>query len=75
ARRLALARLIVAPRPVWLLDEPTAGLDAEGAEWVARLIADHLAAGGLAVVATHQPIAIKSAARLETLALEPRRAA
>jgi heme exporter protein A len=75
ARRLALARLIVAPRPVWLLDEPTAGLDADGAQWVAVLIADHLAAGGIAVVATHQPIAIAGPAPVATLALEPRRAA
>lgn len=52
-RRLALARLIACPRPVWLLDEPTAALDAQGAALVADLIADHLGSGGLVVAATH----------------------
>lgn len=56
ARRLALSRLIVAPRPVWLLDEPTAGLDAQGRELVATLLEPHLASGGIAVVALHEPL-------------------
>jgi heme exporter protein A len=55
-RRLALARLLVSPRPLWLLDEPTAALDTEGHGLVARLIEGHLDAGGLAVVATHDPL-------------------
>lgn len=55
-RRVALARLLVAPRPLWLLDEPLAALDIDGQGIVARLIADHAAAGGLALVATHQPL-------------------
>ncbi|WP_196260286.1 heme ABC exporter ATP-binding protein CcmA [Pelagibacterium limicola] len=55
-RRLALARLVAVPRPVWLLDEPTSALDIEGARWVGRLIAKHLSAGGIAVVATHLDI-------------------
>lgn len=57
-RRLALGRLLVAPRPLWLLDEPTASLDAEGERLVVRLLDRHLAAGGLAIVATHQDIPI-----------------
>jgi heme exporter protein A len=57
-RRLGLARLLVAPRPLWLLDEPTASLDAEGERLVARLLQRHLDAGGLAVVATHQEIVL-----------------
>lgn len=57
-RRVALARLLVAPRPVWLLDEPLAALDVEGQALVGRLIADHRAAGGMALVATHQPLGI-----------------
>jgi heme exporter protein A len=58
ARRLALSRLIVAPRPIWLLDEPMAGLDAQGRDLVAALLEGHLAAGGLAVVAVHEPLRI-----------------
>lgn len=57
-RRLALARLIAVPRPLWLLDEPTSALDSEGANWVGRLISRHIANGGLAVIATHLDIAI-----------------
>lgn len=57
-RRVALARLLVAPRPVWLLDEPLAALDTAGQALVAELLADHAAAGGMAIVATHQPLGI-----------------
>jgi heme exporter protein A len=57
-RRLALARLLVSPRKIWLLDEPTASLDAEGHALVARLINAHTASGGLAIVATHDDLAI-----------------
>jgi len=55
-RRLALARLLVTARPVWLLDEPTAALDAEGHGLLEAMLAEHLAAGGLAVVATHETL-------------------
>jgi heme exporter protein A len=55
-RRLALARLLVSLRPVWLLDEPTAALDAQGQGLLAGLLTDHLAAGGLTVIATHDAI-------------------
>lgn len=55
-RRLALARLIAAPRPVWLLDEPAAALDAEGKALLTGLIAAHCASGGIAVTAVHEPL-------------------
>jgi heme ABC exporter, ATP-binding protein CcmA len=58
-RRLALARLLVSQRPVWLLDEPLAALDAEGQGLVVTLLAEHLDAGGLAVIATHDDLALK----------------
>jgi heme exporter protein A len=57
-RRLALARLLVSRRPVWLLDEPTAALDADGSTLLADLLSEHLAGGGMAVVATHDDIAV-----------------
>ena len=52
-RRLALTRLLIEPRAVWLLDEPTAALDAEGRELVMRLVAEHCAAGGMVIAAVH----------------------
>lgn len=63
-RRLALARLLVSRRPVWLLDEPTSALDAASQGLFERLVADHLAAGGLAVAATHVPLAFPGAGTL-----------
>lgn len=67
-RRLALARLLVSARPVWLLDEPTSALDTDGQALLAGLIADHLDQGGLAVIASHDAIAIDA---LTTFTLEP----
>lgn len=58
-RRVALARLLVAPRPVWLLDEPLAALDVAGQALVGELLAEHRRAGGMAIVATHQPLGIE----------------
>lgn len=59
-RRLSLARLLVVRRPVWLLDEPTAALDAAGQELFAGLMRDHIARGGLIVAATHGPLGIET---------------
>jgi heme exporter protein A len=56
ARRLALARLIVAPRPIWLLDEPAAALDEAGKAVLNELIASHRASGGIVVAAVHEPL-------------------
>jgi heme exporter protein A len=52
-RRLALARLAVVPRPLWLLDEPATSLDADGSARLDELLRDHLAGGGLAVLSSH----------------------
>jgi heme exporter protein A len=57
-RRLALARLIAAPRPIWLLDEPTAALDTAGQQGLAELMRNHLSGGGIIVAATHGPLGI-----------------
>ncbi|MDP3736216.1 MAG: heme ABC exporter ATP-binding protein CcmA [Hyphomonadaceae bacterium] len=52
-RRLALSRLLIDPRPVWLLDEPTAALDIEGRKLVVDLVAEHRATGGMVIAAIH----------------------
>ena len=61
-RRLALARLIAAPRPLWLMDEPFAPLDAGWREALGRLMAEHLAGGGAILAAVHDPLPIPAAA-------------
>ena len=68
-RRIGLARLSLVSRPLWLLDEPLAALDAAGAELLARLLAVHLANGGLAVAATHAPLGLPES-RVSSLALD-----
>jgi heme exporter protein A len=57
-RRLALARLVASPRPLWLLDEPLAPLDAEHRALFGQLMAAHLAGGGLVLAAVHDPLPI-----------------
>ncbi len=52
-RRLNLARLAASPARLWLLDEPTVSLDANGAGVLAEMVVEHLGAGGLAMIATH----------------------
>jgi heme exporter protein A len=57
-RRLALARLALVQRPLWLLDEPTVSLDVASAERLVAAVNEHLKGGGAAVVATHAPMAL-----------------
>lgn len=64
ARRLALARLLAAPRPLWLLDEPSVSLDAASRDLLAGLIEEHVAGGGLVVAATHVDLGVGFKARL-----------
>ncbi|NJD26160.1 MAG: cytochrome c biogenesis heme-transporting ATPase CcmA [Betaproteobacteria bacterium] len=57
-RRVALARLVKERRPLWVLDEPFVALDVAAVDWLAGLISAHLQRGGLAVMTTHQAVAI-----------------
>lgn len=57
-RRLALARLIAAPRPLWLLDEPLSPLDARWRAEVGVLIQAHVAGGGAVIAAVHDPLPV-----------------
>jgi heme exporter protein A len=63
-RRVSIARLLVDPRPIWLLDEPTAALDAASERDLGELIADHLKSGGIALAATHLPLPVPATATL-----------
>ncbi len=63
-RRVALARLLLNDRPVWLLDEPTSTLDQDAEARFVGLIEDHLETGGIAVITTHRKLALKG---LQTL--------
>ena len=63
-RRVALARLWVAPRPLWLMDEPTAALDQRSEGAVRDMIEAHRAEGGMVVAATHVDLGLRDAASL-----------
>lgn len=60
-RRIALARLqLSTATPLWILDEPFSALDPRGVDTLAELVAQHLARGQIAVLTTHQEVAIKA---------------
>ncbi|MBB3172485.1 heme exporter protein A [Endobacter medicaginis] len=63
-RRLALARLSLSPARLWLLDEPSVGLDAVSVARLGALLADHRAAGGMIVASSHVALPLPGAAGL-----------
>jgi len=67
-RRLGLARLLLAERPLWLLDEPTAALDVASQALLAGFMQRHLDGGGILVAATHGPLGLAGARILELAA-------
>lgn len=67
-RRTALARLLLSPARLWLLDEPLTSLDVSGVALLAELIKSHLGRGGLVIFATHQPLDLGSQ-RVDTVTL------
>jgi len=64
-RRLSIARLVAAKRPLWLLDEPTSALDTASQGMLLNLMRGHLAGGGIVVAATHLPLGIDGARELK----------
>jgi heme exporter protein A len=64
-RRAAIAKLLVSYRPVWLLDEPTAGLDKASEAQFSALMRVHLEDGGIVIAATHLPLGLEGAKTLE----------
>lgn len=71
-RRLGLARLLSAPRPIWLLDEPTTSLDQISSNALGKIIDAHVSGGGLVIAATHLDLGL---ANSQTLSLDPEVAA
>ncbi len=64
-RRLALARLVLIRRVIWLLDEPSVGLDQASLEHLTRAMDSHLAGGGMIVATTHVPLGLAADVTLE----------
>ena len=59
-RRVDLARAVIADREVWLMDEPVAALDSDGALIFRNMMSEHLGKGGIALVATHDEFEVAS---------------
>jgi heme exporter protein A len=57
-RRVALARLLLSGATLWILDEPLTALDARAIELIQSRLAEHLSAGGMVILTTHQPIGV-----------------
>ena len=66
-KRAGLARLVISDAPIWLLDEPLNGLDAEAQSLVEQLVEEHRSGGGICIAASHQSLAMDDA-RTVTLA-------
>lgn len=64
-RRFGLARLLLKPVPIWLLDEPSTALDTAGQKLVLDLVSRHRAAGGLAIISSHDDLDLPQAATLQ----------
>ena len=68
-RRATIARLLVSDRPIWVLDEPTAGLDAQSVKLFSNLCQTFCEGGGILIAATHLPLGIETQKTLEIKAL------
>src|SRR5579859_3079003 len=70
-RRLALSRLLAAPAPLWLLDEPSVGLDRDSVSRLEAILAEHRAAGGMVALSTHADIELSGAEILQLADFAP----
>jgi heme exporter protein A len=70
-KRAALARLLGQDAPLWLLDEPLNGLDQAAVSLVEELVMQHCAQGGLAIIASHQPITVPGLGRIDLASFVP----
>jgi heme exporter protein A len=59
-KRVALARLLLSKSPLWLLDEPFTALDKAAVEYLQQVVTDHVAAGGMVILTTHQEVRLTS---------------
>lgn len=69
-RRVSIAKLLINEKPIWIVDEPTAGLDAKSSEMFSGLTQDHCENGGILIAATHLPLGVSGAKTLEIIPLE-----
>ncbi|MDH5570842.1 MAG: cytochrome c biogenesis heme-transporting ATPase CcmA, partial [Gammaproteobacteria bacterium] len=55
-RRVALARLLMNPVPLWILDEPFTAIDIHGQKQIETMITEHVLRGGMAILTSHHPL-------------------
>ncbi|MEL4376470.1 heme ABC exporter ATP-binding protein CcmA [Brucella cytisi] len=67
-RRVSIAKLLVSHRPLWIVDEPTAGLDKASEARFAELMRGHMRDGGMIVAATHIPLGLEGVSALDMAA-------
>jgi heme exporter protein A len=67
-RRVSIARLLVSHRPLWIVDEPTAGLDKASEARFAEIMRGHMREGGMIVAATHIPLGLEGVSALDMAA-------
>lgn len=64
-RRVSIAKLLVSHRPLWIVDEPTAGLDRASESRFVQMMRDHLGDGGMIIAATHIPLGLEDMKTLD----------
>ena len=67
-RRVSIAKLLVSHRPLWIVDEPTAGLDKASEARFADIMRGHMREGGMIVAATHIPLGLETVSSLDMAA-------
>ncbi|MDR6432605.1 heme ABC exporter ATP-binding protein CcmA [Brucella pseudogrignonensis] len=70
-RRVSIAKLLISHRPLWIVDEPTAGLDKASESRFAELMRDHMREGGMVIAATHIPLGLEGVKTLDMAQYSP----